>query len=496
MSQDKVSLLRDPTAGVSVSPDSRSYDSVDPPSYSAEHGAQISFVPRRFPQYVAALTATLSALAAGAVLGWTSPILNEIQHGKFHNITVNSNQMGWIGSFVTLGGMTMCIPTGFLCDLIGRKKTLLLLIVPFAIGWSLILFAKSIVMIYLGRLITGMAAGASCVAAPLYTSEIAQKEIRGTLGSYFQLMVTIGIIFAYLAGKFLTSMGYTIFCASLPVVFIVLFAFQPETPAFCLRSGLYDDALRALVRLRGPCESNEAELAEIEGTLKESLESSVSISQTFQKKANIKAFVIAFSLMFFQQFSGINAIILYSSDIFASAGSNLDANTAAIIVGAFQAVATFVSSLMIDKLGRKILLLTSSIVMAFSTLVLAIYFTLKYRTAIDGAVLHEIGFIPIVSLCLFVVVFSIGLGPIPWMISSEIFTPEIKSIASSGAGTFNWFLAFLVTKFYLQVNECVGQDSTFYAFSILSLLGGVFVYFVVPETKGKTVEQVQAELER
>ncbi|RZB39696.1 Sugar tr and/or MFS 1 domain containing protein, partial [Asbolus verrucosus] len=146
--------------------------------------------PRRFPQYVAALAATLSALCAGAVLGWTSPILSEITVGKFHNISVDNNQMGWIGSFVTLGGMTMCIPTGFLCDLIGRKKTLLLLIVPFAVGWSLILFARSIIMLYLGRLITGMAAGASCVAAPLYTSEIAQKEIRGTVGSYFQLMIT------------------------------------------------------------------------------------------------------------------------------------------------------------------------------------------------------------------------------------------------------------------------------------------------------------------
>ncbi|KYB25889.1 facilitated trehalose transporter Tret1 [Tribolium castaneum] len=495
MSQDKVSLLRDPTAGVSTSSDSRNYDSVDPPPHT-ENRAQISFVPRRLPQYVAALTATLSALAAGAVLGWTSPILSDLQHGKFHNISVTSDQMGWIGSFVTLGGMTMCIPTGFLCDLLGRKKTLLLLIAPFAVGWSLIIFAKSIIMLYLGRLITGMAAGASCVAAPLYTSEIAQKEIRGTLGSYFQLMVTVGIFLAYLSGKYLTSMPYTIFCACLPVVFVVLFAFQPETPAFCLRRGRYDDALKALVKLRGPCEGNESELAEIEGSLKESLESSVSFSQTFRKKANVKALVIAFALMFFQQFSGINAVILYTSDIFASAGSNLDANTAAIIVGAFQVVATFVSSLVIDKLGRKILLFTSAVVMALSSLVLAIYFTLKCRTSIDGDILHELGFIPIVSLCLFVVVFSIGLGPIPWMISSEIFTPEIKSIASSSAGTFNWFLAFLVTKFYLQVNERVGQDSTFYAFAVLSLLGGAFVYFVIPETKGKTVEQVQAELER
>lgn len=390
----------------------------------------------------------------------------------------------------------MCIPTGFLCDLIGRKKTLLLLIVPFTVGWALIVFANSVIMLYLGRLFTGMAAGASCVAAPLYTSEIAQKEIRGTVGSYFQLMITLGIFLAYVAGKYLDPEVYTIFCACQPFVFVVFFAFQPETPVFCLRKGLYDEALKALVRLRGPCESNEAELAEIEGTLKESLESTISISQTFRKKANIKAFIIAFALMFFQQFSGINAVILYTSDIFLAAGSNLDANTAAMIVGGFQVVATYISSLIVDKAGRKILLFNSALFMALSSLILAIYFTLKYRTAIDVVTLNHIGFIPIVSLCLFVVDFSLGFGPIPWIMSSEIFTPGIKSIASSAAGTFNWFLAFLVTKFYLQVKECVGQDSTFYAFAILSLLGGVFVYFVVPETKGKTVDQVQAELER
>ncbi|RZB40864.1 Sugar tr domain containing protein [Asbolus verrucosus] len=225
------------------------------------------------------------------------------------------------------------------------------------------------------------------------------------------------------------------------------------------------------------------------------MESTVSISQTFKKKANWKAFIIAFALMFFQQFSGINAVILYTSNIFSSAGVELDANTAAIIMGAFQAIATFLSSLVIERLGRKILLFTSSIVMALSSFVLAVFFTLKYRSSLDITVLNDIGFIPIVSLCLFVVVFSIGLGPIPWMISSEIFTTEIKSVASSAAGTFNWFLAFLVTKFYLQVSEFVGQDTTFYVFGVTSLLGALFVYVVVPETKGKTVEEVQAELE-
>lgn len=389
----------------------------------------------------------------------------------------------------------MCIPTGFLCDLIGRKTTLLLLFLPFTLGWALILTANSVTMLYIGRLITGMAAGASCVAVPLYTSEIAQKEIRGTLGSYFQLMVTIGIFLAYLIGKFLNSTHHTIFCSLLPVLFVILFVFQPESPVYCIRKGLHDSALKSLVRLRGSAWDNEGELADIENTLKESLEASISIKETLTRKTTLRGFLVAFALMFFQQFSGINAIILYTSDIFTSANVQLDSNTAAILVGGFQAGATFLSSLVIDKLGRRVLLLLSSTVMALSTLLLGIYFSLKNHSDLSGDVLKELNFIPTVSLCIFVVVFSLGLGPIPWIISSEIFTPEIKSVASSAVGTFNWFLAFIVTKFYLQVNDFVGQDTTFYVFAGTSLVGAVFIFGMVPETKGRTIEQILVELD-
>lgn len=239
----------------------------------------------------------------------------------------------------------------------------------------------------------------------------------------------------------------------------------------------------------------DRELREIEGVLKDNTQTAVSLSVTFRRTYVVKALIISFALMFFQQVSGINIIILYSSDVFEMSGISLDANTASIIVGTFQVIATFVASLIVDRLGRRGLLMISTTVITLSNILLALYFTLKYRTDISEATLKEIGFMPVGALCVFIIVYSLGLGPLPWLISSEIFAPEIRSICGSAAGTFNWFLAFLITKFYKELANFIGEDSVFYILGGLSLCGAFFVYFLVPETKGKSITEIENDLE-
>lgn len=403
--------------------------------------------------------------------------------------------MGWIGSLVTLGAMCMCFPTGVICDLIGRRLTLLLLIVPFCVGWALIIWANSVIMLYIGRLITGIAVGACCVAAPLYTCEIAHKDVRGMLGSYFQLMVVFGILYAYVMGTFLNVIPYTITCGVCVFVFVILFYFQPETPLYYIKKGEFDKAKQSLLQLRGSKYDVDSELHMIECSAKESTQTNISLLETLKMKSTLKALLIAFGLMFFQQFSGINAIILYSSDIFNKSGVSFDPKFASILVAAFQVVATFISSLIVDKLGRRVLLIISLSVMGLSSVLIGSYFTVQIHHLTDKSVLNSLGFVPTVSLCIFIIVFSLGIGPIPWMISSEIFSPHLKSICGSAAGTFNWFLAFLVTKFYLDIRNCIGQDMIFYIFGTVCVLGTLFVYFIVPETKGKSPDDIQRELE-
>lgn len=433
-------------------------------------------------------------MAAGCVNGWTANINTELDEGKFNDLKIDSDAKGWITSCATLGAMVMCFPIGIICDMIGRKLANLLLIIPFVVGWLIIILAENNGMIFAGRVITGMAGGAFCISAPMYTSEIAEAEIRGALGSFFQLLLTVGILFAYVVAYLVEPKAYTIICAVLPLLFGAVFFFQPETPVYLMKKGRRDDAKQSLIRLRGQKYNVEKELNEIAAMLQESANIQVNIVESMKKRAAQRSSIICFGLMFFQQLSGINAVIFYTSEIFTSAGSDLDPKIATIIVGAMQIFGTLLASVIVDKLGRKLLLIVSDLFMGISIIVLGLFFTLKERDLVDSSTLTDIGFLPVLSLCVFIIMFSIGYGPIPWMISSEVFPPEIKTFASAAAGTFNWFLAFLVTKFYLDLKEAFGGDVVFYIFGVISLIGTVFVVFFVPETKGKSFDEIQREL--
>lgn len=153
-----------------------------------------------------------------------------------------------------------------------------------------------------------------------------------------------------------------------------------------------------------------------------------------------------------------------------------------------QVIATFVSTLVVDKLGRRILLLVSAGVMAICTIIIGTYFFLKQN---DESSVADIGWIPVASLCLFIVAFSIGFGPIPWMMMGELFAPDIKGFSASLAGTFNWLLAFVVTKTFSNLVAAIKIGPTFWLFSALTIVGVVFVFFFVPETKGKSLPEIQ-----
>lgn len=204
---------------------------------------------RRWPQYVAALAATGGALAAGeshntldleswtdlllhfpgTALGWTSPANPKLLNGTEpeYSFAVDDEQASWIGSSLNLGAAAMCIPIGILCNLIGRKWSMLAMVLPFTIGWGLIIWAQNLAMLIVARVFIGIAAGAFCVAAPMYIGEIAEKEIRGTLGSYFQLMITIGILFVYAVGAGVSVFWLSIICGLIPLIFGAVFFFMP-----------------------------------------------------------------------------------------------------------------------------------------------------------------------------------------------------------------------------------------------------------------------------
>ncbi|XP_008560800.1 facilitated trehalose transporter Tret1 isoform X1 [Microplitis demolitor] len=447
---------------------------------------------RKLTQYIAGLAATLGALAAGMVLGWTSPAGKDgVNLAKEYNIPMSPTEFSWIGSIFNLGAATICVPIGILTDIIGRKRAMLILVVPFTIGWILIIWSNSVVMFDIGRYILGVSGGAFCVTAPMYTGEIAESSIRGSLGSYFQLMLTAGILITYILGSVLSIFALSLISAVVPLIFFGVFFFMPETPTYYLKKGQINEARESYRWLRGPDYNIEPELEAQNEALAEANRNQVSFLTAVRSKAAVKGLFIAFGLMLFQQLSGVNAIIFYSGSIFETAGSTMNSDVATIVVGSMQVIAVFVSTLIVDRLGRRLLLLISSVAMCLTTLILGVYFYMKINK-VNGV--DSIGWLPLVAICTFIILFSLGFGPIPWMMMGEIFDSQVKSIAGSSACLFNWLMAFIVTKFFSDIQDALGTDMTFWIFSIICAVAVAFVFFIVPETKGKTLEQIQIEL--
>ncbi|XP_050304706.1 facilitated trehalose transporter Tret1-like [Anthonomus grandis grandis] len=446
---------------------------------------------KKLPQYFAAVSICIGAMGTGTVIGWTSNISDELTDGSLNNIKLD---LSWAGAIMCLGAMCTCIPIGILADKIGRKLCVLFTIIPFIIGWVLIILTKHVAMFLVGRFLTGFAGGSFCIVGPLYTSETSQKEIRGTLGTFMQLFITIGILFSNGLGWALDVLYFSIMCAIVPAVFGILFVFQPESPIYLLKKGKKDRALKAYQRLRGSEYDPSEEVGEIEKHVAKEEELKGQFWTTLKTKPGWKSSIICFSLMFYQQLSGINAVMFYSGAIFKDAASSVQSELCVTIVGAVQVVATVFSSWSVEKLGRKVLLMVSAGVMALSTLLMGIYFLLKDKELVDEETIKSIGWLPLLALTLFIIAFSFGYGPIPWLASAEIFPPAIMAMMSSLAGMFNWFCAFIVAVGYEPLSKAVGSYVTFFIFTIISATAVFFVLIVMPETKGKTFQEIQEEL--
>lgn len=448
---------------------------------------------QKWPQYVAALAATGGALAAGTALGWTSPAgpqLGVNGTDDTYDFKLDDSEVAWVGSSLNLGAAAVCIPIGALMNIIGRKWSMLSLVIPFTIGWGLIIWAQNLAMLIVGRVLLGIASGAFCVTSPAYIGEIAQKEIRGTLGSYFQLMITIGILFVYCIGAGVNLLWLSIICGIIPLIFGAVFFLMPESPSYLVMRDRNQEAHDAIHWFRGKLYDPTEDIAELQNENEEQKANNLSLMQALGRTASRRGFMMALGLMFFQQMSGINAVIFYTAAIFGYADTGIDPLLATIIVGVMQVVTTFIASLVVDKLGRRLLLLLSDAVMAICTILLGIYFYLQTN---DHDV-SSLGWLPVFSLCLFIVAFSFGFGPVPWLMTGELFASDVKTILAPICGTFNWLLAFVITLTFSSLTASLGLAGTFWLFSGLSILGTVFVFLVIPETKGKSLNEIQKML--
>ena len=345
----------------------------------------------------------------------------------------------------------------------------------------------------IGRLFTGFSAGAYCFVIPIYVGEISSNEIRGGLLSSFQVILNIGVTTVYTIGYLFNLHTLNIVCAIIPIIYTLIFMFLPESPEFLVRKGKHEAAEQSMMLLRCKAFDYKSEINEL---IKQQQEMSQKYPATFlelsQKPAIRKAFFIIMTQFFFFQMSGINAVLFYMTTIFIDADIQLEPALATIIVGCVQVIGSLLSTFLVDKIGRKILLILSTTLMTFSLIGIGVYFTLKQADVNVDA----IRWLSVVSLSVFVMSFSSGMGPMSYVLLGELFlfAPDAKSKIAPMGQVLNFLLSFMIGMIFPILVETIGSGSTFFIFSGFTTLALLFSILIVPETKGKSLVEIQSEL--
>ena len=416
----------------------------------------------------------------GYTIGYSSPAIPSLEK---EGLLDGKGLTAWFGSLITVGAMIGSPVSGNLIESYGRKRVVQYGSLTFLVSWLFTSFAGSVKYLMIGRFLSGIASTMIVVSAPVYIAEISTSSLRGLLGAGNQLAITIGILVAYFLGMNLKWNTLALAGAAFSVVALLFLSFVPETPHWLIIKNRKKEALLALASLRGPHTNVEEEYRDIE----EGLETNETFTYSeFKKRELSRPLFIAVLLMVIQQFSGINAVMFYTVSIFKSAGFE-QSELATVVIGAVQVVATFVACFLMDRTGRRRLLIIAGSLMSFTCATFGYY----YYAVSTGTSPASLSWLAILSLVLYIIGFSLGWGPVPMLVMSEIFPARARGAASGIAVLSNWFCAFIITKEFLFFQEVLGQAGTFWLFGICCLSGVMFVAKYLPETKGKSLEDIE-----
>ena len=433
--------------------------------------------------YVAAVFAGLG----GLLFGYDTGVISGAQLFLKNDFTLSAFTLEVIVSGVLAGAAFGALVGGRLADLFGRRLLLIVTAVIFATGAVVCAAASSPTILIIGRIIVGLGIGLSSGAVPVYISEVSPPAARGWTVSLFQLFITIGILLAYVVDYAFAAIQGWRWMFGLAVVPAAVFAlgmlFLPESPRWLARKGQREAARTALARIRG-CTDIEDEMLEIERSIAQAQEHG-GLSDLLQPSLR-SALVVGIGLAVLQQVTGINTVIYYAPLIIQSAGisSASGAILATAGIGIVNVLMTMVSMWLIDRVGRRPLLLTGIAGMVVTLLMLG----LAFHISIQASWLSSIA---VICMMLYVASFAISLGPIFWLLISEIYPLTVRSSAEGLSATFNWVSNLVVSLTFITLLQTIGPSRTFWLYGLLAIGAWVFSYYLVPETKGRTLEEIE-----
>ena len=431
---------------------------------------------------------SLIAALGGLLFGFDTAVISGTIPFITHYFSMNEVVLGWAVGSVILGAMLGLVFSGRLSDRFGRKKVLIVCAAAFAFSAVGTAMANTLVFFVMARVLGGMAVGTASMLSPLYIAEIAPASIRGKLVAMNQLTIVIGILVAFFSNYLLIDVGgadnwrWMFGAEALPaVVFFAALFFVPESPRWLAKKGDLAGAVTVLGNVREK-ERVAAELSDIQAVLEGEHRESL---RDLLAPGLRRVLGIGILLAVFQQVTGINVVIYYAPIIFERAGSGVDAALLqTVVVGFTNLIFTLLAMRLIDRTGRKPLMLAGSAGMGIALILLSGAFLLG-RTEGFGILFCIMGY---------VASFSASLGPVVWVVNAEIFPIKVRGLAMSVATFVLWTANFVVSSTFPWMLAHLDGGITFMLYAVMCLVTFVFVWRYVPETKGKTLEDLEKDL--
>jgi sugar porter (SP) family MFS transporter len=431
----------------------------------------------------------LVATVGGLLFGYDTGVISGCIGFLVDKFELSAAAQGWAASSALIGCIFGAAMAGTLSDRFGRRRIMMLAALLFTISAIGSALPRNLTELVIARMIGGLGVGMASLLSPLYISELSPARIRGRLVSLNQLAIVIGFLVVYFANAFIQQLGdeawnieygwrWMFGSETLPAgLFVLLLFFVPESPRWLTKQGREKDAMNVLRRVSGDFKARE-QMREIRQAI--ALEGG-SIFQLFAPGLRI-ALLIAVVLAVLQQITGINAILYYAPEIFKQAGAGQNsAFIQTVAVGAVNCGFTLVAIFTVDKLGRKALLIFGSGGMGLFLFMLAFAFN-------SGSA----GSWVLVCILGYIACFAMSMGPVVWVVISEIFPTRIRGRAMAVGTVFLWCACYLVSQTFPMLNEGLGAAGTFAIYGVMCVAMVIFTAVFVPETREKTLEEIEA----
>lgn len=432
---------------------------------------------------------------SATLFGWLVPIL-PILLSPESEFQMSLDDASWVVTIPELGTLISALPAGFMADRFGRKTVLLTITPIVLIGWGLIIYYKTFPALIVARIIQSLAIGITFTIVPMYLGEIASPQYRGAISSMFSIFWWLGYPYEFVLGSLLNYDAFTYTTAFTSVAFFFAFLWQPESPYFYLMKNDISKAKKSLSWFLyiDEAETNQ-ELDRIKRSIDEEQKKKGDMKELLATPTNRKAMIILILVGFLRVFCGLIPLLSYSTETLVFAGDDfvLSPNNVTIFIGVFIVVGSICSFFLIDYFGRISLLLFSCSISGIMMFSIGTFYLLKSYRTIN---VSSFTWVPPICLMIFCLVASMGIFPVSVSYTSELFDSSTRANASSVMTFYTMFLGFIVLKFYFTMVIHFGIFINFYIFALSCFLGVFLALTVLPETKGKTFEQIRIELSK